>query len=108
MKKRARIEFSVLAVLAIILSGCASTQSSPQSAPPQNAAQPSAAPVAGIAAETVLTVHGKIVSVDQASKRVTLEGPNGKDITLTVNNPYNLQSLKAGGSYNDCCQGSER
>ena len=99
MKKRARFEFSVLAAFAIILSGCASTQSSPQSAPPQNAAPPSAAPVAGIAAETVLTVHGKIVSVDQASKQVTLEGPNGKDVTLTVNNQYNLQSLKAGDRY---------
>jgi len=99
MKKRGRFEFFALAALAIILSGCASTQSPPQSAPPQNAAPPSAAPVAGIAAETVLTVHGKIVSVDQASKQVTLEGPNGKDITLTVNNPYNLQSLKAGDRY---------
>jgi PBP1b-binding outer membrane lipoprotein LpoB len=99
MKKHSRFEFSVLAALAIILSGCASTQSSPQSAPPQNAAPPSAAPVAGIAAETVLTVHGKIVSVDQANKQVTLEGPNGKDVTLTVNNPTNLQSLKAGDRY---------
>jgi len=99
MKKRAGFELSMLAALAIILSGCAGTQSSPQSAPPQNTAPPSAAPVAGIAAETVLTVHGKIVSVDQASKQVTLEGPNGKDITLTVNNPYNLQSLKAGDRY---------
>src|ERR1700688_2818035 len=99
MKKRSRFKFSVLAALAIILSGCASTQISPQSAPPQNAAPPSAAPVAGIAAETVLTVHGKIVSVDQASKQVTLEGPNGKDVTLTVNNQYNLQSLKAGDRY---------
>jgi ABC-type Fe3+-hydroxamate transport system substrate-binding protein len=99
MKKRGRFKFFVLTALAIVLSGCASTQSSPQSAPPQNSAPPSAAPVAGIAAETVLTVHGKIVSVDQASKQVTLEGPNGKDITLTVNNPYNLQSLKAGDRY---------
>jgi hypothetical protein len=100
MKNRAKFEFSMLAALAIILSGCAGTQSSPQSAPPQNAAPPpSAAPVAGIAAETVLTVHGKIVSVDRASKQVTIEGPNGKDVTLTVNNPYNLQSLKAGDRY---------
>ena len=101
MKKRTRFEFFVLAALAIILSGCASTQSSPQSAPPESAASPppSASPVAGIAAETVLTVHGKIVSVDQASKQVTLEGPNGKDVTLTVKNPYNLQSLKAGDRY---------
>jgi hypothetical protein len=99
MKKRARFEFSMLAALAIILSGCASTQSSPESAPPQNTAPLSATPLAAIAAETVLTVHGKIVSVDQTSKQVTLEGPNGKDVTLTVNNPYNLQSLKAGDRY---------
>jgi hypothetical protein len=99
MRKRARFDFSLLAALALILSGCASTQSSSESAPPQNAAPPSAAPVAAIAAETVLTVHGKIVSVDQASKQVTLQGPKGKDVTLTVNNSYNLQSLKAGDRY---------
>jgi len=101
MRKPARLEFSVLAALALSLSGCASTQSSPVNPPPppQSAAPQSAAPVTGIAAETVLTVHGKIVSVNRASKEVTLEGPGGKDITLTVNNPYNLQSLKAGDRY---------
>ena len=30
---------------------------------------------------------------------MTLQGSNGKTVTLTVNNPYNLQSLKAGDRY---------
>jgi hypothetical protein len=96
MIQRVRFEFSILAMLLLVLAGCASTQTPPPaSAPPP----PSAAPVTGIAAETVITVHGKIVAVDTATKQVTLEGPGGKDITLTINNPYNLQSLKAGDRY---------
>lgn len=100
MRKRARLEFLVLAALTLILAGCASTQTSPEgSAPAEAPALPSAPPVAGIAAETVITVHGKIVAVDSAKTQVTLEGPGGKDVTLTVKNPYNLQSLKAGDRY---------
>jgi hypothetical protein len=94
MKKRARFEFPILAALVLVLTGCASTQSSPQAS-----ATPAAAPIAAIAAETVITIHGKIVAVDTASKQVTLEGTGGKDITLSVNNPYNLQSMKAGDRY---------
>jgi len=95
MTKRAKFEFPILAALVLVLTGCASTQSSPQASVPP----PAAPPVTAIAAETVVTVHGKIVAVDTAGKQVTLEGPGGKDITLTVNNPYNLQSLKAGDRY---------
>ena len=83
----------------LVLSGCAGTQSSSPSASIPPSTPPSAAPATGIAAETVITVHGKIVAVDTAGKQVTLEGPGGKDVTLTVNNPYNLQSLKAGDRY---------
>lgn len=64
--------------------------------PSEIAAPPNSTPVTGIAAETVITVHGKIVAVDPASKQVTFQGPSGKTVTLTINNPYNLQSLKAG------------
>jgi hypothetical protein len=100
MGKRASLQFPLVAALALSLAGCASTQSSPQtSAPSESAALPSAMSVAGIAAETVITVHGKIVAVDPAGKLVTLQGPSGKDVTLTVNNPYNLESLKAGDRY---------
>jgi hypothetical protein len=100
MRKRAMLQLSLLAALAIVIAGCGSTQSSPPaSIPAETPAPPSAAPLGGIAAETVLTVHGKIVAVDTASKQVTLEGPKGKDITLTVHDSANLQSLKAGDRY---------
>jgi len=100
MRKRARFALPIFAVLVIVLAGCAGTQSPPPaSTPAPSAPPPATAPVTGIAAETVITVHGKIVAVDVASKQVTLEGPGDKDITVTVNNQYNLQSLKAGDRY---------
>ena len=44
---------------------------------------------------TVLTVHGKITAVDEATKQVTLEA-NGKKVTFQVENPYNLKNSKVG------------
>jgi len=100
MRKGAILQSSLLAALAIVVAGCGSTQSpAPPSVPAQTAAPANGATLGGIAAETVLTVHGKIVAVDAASKQVTLEGPKGKDITLTVHDTANLQSLKAGDRY---------
>jgi hypothetical protein len=100
MRNRASFKSPILLTLVLSLSGCAGTQSSPQAgAPAETAAPTSSAPVTGIAAETVINVHGKIVAVDPASKQVTLQGPGGKTLTLTVNNPYNLQSMKAGDRY---------
>ena len=92
--------FALVMALTLSLTGCASTQNSQQeSTPSENAASPNATPVVGIGAETVITVHGKIVAVDPANKLVTLQGPSGKDVTLTANNTYNLGSLKAGDRY---------
>jgi Cu/Ag efflux protein CusF len=99
MRNRAKFEFPVLVILVLSLAGCASTQSSPQASASSETPASSATSVTGIAAETVIVVHGKIVAVDPASKQVTLQGPGGKTVTLTVNNPYNLQSLKAGDRY---------
>jgi hypothetical protein len=45
---------------------------------------------------TVITVHGKIAEVDKANKQVVLEGPEGRKVTLKVNNPYNLNAAKVG------------
>jgi hypothetical protein len=64
--------------------------------PPTMAPMPSTEHLAGIGSATVITVHGKILSVDRANKLVTLVGPRGKQVVLHVNNPYNLAAAKAG------------
>jgi hypothetical protein len=53
-------------------------------------------PVIATGAATVVTVHGKIVAVDQAKKLVTLQTPGGKPVSLHVYNPYNLAAAKPG------------
>jgi len=58
-------------------------------------ASPPASPEA-VRSGTVLTVHGKIVEVNKAKKLVTLEGPEGRKVTLKVENPYNLKAAKVG------------
>jgi len=60
------------------------------------AASPTQEHLVGIGSETVVTIHGKVVSVNRSKKLVTLEGPNGKQVTLQVYNPYNLAAAKAG------------
>jgi hypothetical protein len=50
----------------------------------------------GVTSATVLTLHGKIVDVNKAKKLVTLEGPEGRKVTLNVQNPYNLEAAKIG------------
>jgi hypothetical protein len=100
MKERNGFRFALVAAVTLSLAGCANTQNSPQANVSSESAAPlNATPIVGIGAETVITVHGKIIAVDPAYKLVTLQGPSGKDVTLTVNNPYNLGSLKAGDRY---------
>jgi hypothetical protein len=74
-----------------IASTTPSAQSTPAAVP-----TPSHEHLAGIGSATVVTIHGKIVAVDRDKKLVTLEGPNGKKITLEVKNPYNLAAAKPG------------
>ena len=52
--------------------------------------------VEAIRSITVITVHGKIAEVDKVKKQVVLEGPEGRKVTLAVNNPYNLNAAKVG------------
>jgi hypothetical protein len=63
---------------------------------PAPVASPGQEHLAGIGSATVVTIHGKIVSVNRPKKLVTLEGPRGKQLTLHVYNPYNLAEAKAG------------
>jgi hypothetical protein len=53
----------------------------------------------GIGTATVVTIHGTIVKVNRAKKLVTLEGPQGKQVTLHVYDPYNLAAAKAGAPF---------
>jgi hypothetical protein len=77
-------------VLAIGLSSRASAQTGQAAPETSTAASPQ-----GVTSATVLTVHGKIAAVDEAQKQVTLEA-NGKKVTFTVENPYNLKAAKVG------------
>jgi hypothetical protein len=95
--RRKILSLALTMASAFMLMACAGATNPPPSgvsAPPQ-----SASPLAGIGAETVLTVHGKIASVDREKKTVTLQAASGKQITLTVQNPYNLESAKAGDPF---------
>jgi hypothetical protein len=73
-----------------------SAQANSASPSPAAAASPTQEHLVGIGSETVVTIHGKIVSVNRSKKLVTLEGPNGKQVTLQVYNPYNLAAAKPG------------
>jgi hypothetical protein len=50
----------------------------------------------GVGSATILTVHAKIVRVDETGKLVTIEGPNGGEMVVNANNPYNLAAAKVG------------
>ncbi len=50
----------------------------------------------GVGFQTAVVIHGKIIEVNKAKKLVTLEGPEGRKVTLTVKNPYNLEAAKVG------------
>ena len=53
----------------------------------------------GIGSATVVTIHGKIVSVNRAKRLVTLVGPDGKRVTVHAYNPYNLAAAKPGAPF---------
>jgi len=50
----------------------------------------------GVGYATAVIVHGKIAAVNRTKKLVTLEGPEGRKVTLKVENPYNLKAAKVG------------
>src|SRR5262249_16290432 len=62
----------------------------------QPAESSTAANAEAVRSATVIRVEGKIVEVERAKKLVTLEGPEGRKVTLRVENPYNLKAAKVG------------
>jgi hypothetical protein len=81
---------AALAALGLGLNHGASAQSS-QATGASQATSPEA-----IRSATVITVHGKIAEVNETKKQVVLEGPEGRRVTLRVDNPYNLKAAKVG------------
>lgn len=73
-----------------LFAGCSSEAAAQRAQPTEQQA------VIGAGSASVITVHGKIVSVDREKKLVTLEGPKGKQVSLHVYNPYNLAAAKPG------------
>jgi Cu/Ag efflux protein CusF len=87
MTRRRTLLVAAALALSIGLTGYASAQTS--------APSPASGAVAGVAAATQLIIHGKIAAVDESKKLVTLEA-NGRKVTFTVENPYNLKAAKVG------------
>ena len=81
---------AALAALGLGLNHGASAQSS-QGAGASQPTSPEA-----IRSATVITVHGKIAEVNKTKKQIVFEGPEGRRVTLKVDNPYNLNAAKVG------------
>ena len=89
--------FLVSLLMIGFMSACATTSVPPAPPAPMSASPaPTNERVAGIGSETVVTIHGKIVSVDREKMLVTIQGPDGKTFPIHVYNPYNLAAAKPG------------
>jgi hypothetical protein len=92
MLKRSGVLLLPILVLALGMNYRASAQ---EASPAPSAAATSE----GVTSATVLTVHGKVVKVNKVKKLVTLAGADGREVTLQVTNPYNLNSAKVGDPF---------
>ncbi|HEY2104152.1 MAG TPA: hypothetical protein VGH29_00105 [Candidatus Binataceae bacterium] len=67
--------------------------------PPAQASTPPAAHGHGVGEATIITIHGKIASVNRAKRMVSLVGPDGNKFTFKVANSANLALVKAGDPF---------
>ena len=92
MIKQLAVPLSAILILGLGLNNGAWAQSaSPEATPAQ---------LAGVGYVTVVNFDGKIVAVDSGRKLVTLEGPDGRQVTVWVKNPANLEAAKVGEPFN--------
>jgi hypothetical protein len=80
----------------------AAAQPAPSAAAAQPPAEAAAQPAPhghGVGVATILTVHGKITSVNRAKRLVTLVGPEGNKVTFKAAKTADLASLKAGDPF---------
>jgi len=88
MTKHLALLLSVILTVTVGLStGVRAQSATPEAMPTQ---------VEGVGYVTVVEFHGKIVAVNTDKKLVTLEGPQGRTVTVVVQNPDNLKASKVG------------
>lgn len=90
MKERRMLWMLSLLMLGFALSPAMSPSQAQATAPG------SAGDAESLRAATVLTIHGTVTAVDKAGKLVTIQVPGGKQFTLKVDNPYNLDAAQVG------------
>ena len=88
-----QINRGIVIMSALVVSSCCTTQSKPETP----AAQPGAPVVSGTLGEQAVKVTAKVKKVDLKTRHVTLEGPDGKRVTVTAGDEVrNLAQVKAG------------
>jgi hypothetical protein len=90
MLSRGAVLFSVMVTLGVGINYAALAQ---EGSPAETRAQ---AKPEGVVSATVITARGKIIKVNRARKQVTLQLPQGQEVTVDVENPYNLEAAKTG------------
>ena len=97
MIKRPAVLLSAILILGLGFNyGAWAQAAAPEATQVQEATQEK---VEGVGYVTVITFHGKITAVDTGRKLVTLEGPQGRTVTVWVKNPDNLRAAKVGDPF---------
>ena len=86
MRIRTLLGLPVAAAMTVVLATPVSAQTPPPTPPPQTQAQPPAAPSQERAAQPLRSpVEGDLVSVDNATKKITIKPLTGADLVFTYN-----------------------
>jgi hypothetical protein len=99
MIKRLAGPLSAILILVGFSCGVWVQSAAPQETPPQTELQGPEGPIGPVGSTTVVTFQGKIVDVDTGRQLVTLEGPQGRRVTVWVRNPDNLKGVKVGDPF---------
>jgi len=89
-----RINRGIVVMGALLVSSCSTMRSNPETPAP---AQPGAPVVSGNLGEQAVKLTAKVKKVDLKTRHVTLEGANGKTVTVTAGDEVrNLAQVKPG------------
>src|SRR5207244_12338333 len=86
----------VTAAIVTLTVGSALTCSAVPRPPPTIAAAQTAGVKPAVGEIAAVTVHGAVKAINKDKRTVTLVGPQGGTLTLTVQDPQKLEALKVG------------